>query len=146
MQSDKAADTDAFVADASVGMAWSIVSQATPATEQLLERVAKGTPFLVPVLWPFEVANALLTLLRRDRIRAEDFARARLELDGLTPLVDDEGPRLAWNEITGLAEKFGLTVYDATYLELATRRGLPLASRDSALNNAARLSGVRTLL
>jgi hypothetical protein len=60
--SEKAGDTDAFVADASVGIAWSVLSQATPATEHLLDRVET---FLVPVLWPFEVANALLTLLRR---------------------------------------------------------------------------------
>jgi len=48
--------------------------------------------------------------------------------------------------VIGLAERFELTVYDATYLELAIRRGMPLASRDSALNNAARRSGVETLL
>jgi predicted nucleic acid-binding protein len=144
--SEKAADTDAFVADASVGIAWSVVSQATPAAGKLRDRVETGTPFVVPVLWPFEVANALLMLVRRKRMEPGEFVRARVELEGLTPLIDDEGPRLAWSEITDLATRFGLTVYDAAYLELAIRRGLALASRDTSLNDAARLCGVKTLL
>ena len=105
-----------------------------------------GTPFVVPVLWLFEVANALLMLVRRKRMPLDEFARIQLELDALRPLVDDEGPHLVWSEITALAERFGLTVYDAAYLELAMRRGLPLASRDTELNEAARLCGVSTLL
>ena len=145
MPSGKAGDTDAFVADASVGIAWSVISQATPATEQLLDRIETGTPFVVPALWPFEVANALLILLRRKRLSPDDFARARVELGGMTPLIDDEGPRLAWNEIAGLAERFGLTIY-AALMELAIRRGLALASRDTALTDAARLCDVKTLL
>jgi len=76
----------------------------------------------------------------------DEFARARLELEGLTPLIDEEGARLVWNDVTELAERFGLTIYDAAYLELAIRRGLPLASRDTSLNDAARLRGVKTLL
>jgi predicted nucleic acid-binding protein len=59
-------------------------------------------------------------------------------------VIDAEGPRFAWNDITSLAETFGLTIYDATYLELAIRRGLPLALRDTSLNDAARLRGVKT--
>ena len=62
------------------------------------------------------------------------------------PIVDDEGPRFALTEITDLAQKHGLSVYDAAYLELAIRKRLPLASRDAALNKAARLSGVKTLV
>ena len=92
MPSAKAEDSDAFVADASVGIAWSVVSQATPAAGKLRDRVETGTPFLVPVLWPFEVANALLMLLRRNRLTPDEFARARLELARLTPVIDGEGP------------------------------------------------------
>jgi predicted nucleic acid-binding protein len=61
-------------------------------------------------------------------------------------IVDDEGPRLALQETSRLAKAHSLSVYDAVYLELALRRGLPLATRDSALNKAARRSGVQTLL
>jgi len=62
------------------------------------------------------------------------------------PLVDDEGARLALGETSKLAAKHELSVYDAAYLELALRRSVPLASRDTALNKAARRAGVRTLL
>src|ERR1700681_2915779 len=56
----------------------------------------------------------------------------------LRPVVDDEGPHLAFGETLDLADKHALSVYDAAYLELALRKSLPLASRDRALNKAAR--------
>jgi predicted nucleic acid-binding protein len=59
--------------------------------------------------------------------------------------VDDEGARNAFDTISDLAEKNGLTMYDATYLELAMRRSLPLASRDQALRSAAKQCGVKVL-
>lgn len=69
-------------------------------------------------------------------------------LERLTALrftVDEEGARHAFGKISELAEKFGLTIYDATYLELALRRSLPLASRDEALQAAAKQCGVKAL-
>lgn len=85
-------------------------------------------------------------LLRRKRMTPGEFTRARLDLSALMPVIDDEAARLTWSEILDLAERFGLTVYDAAYVELSIRKGLPLASRDSALNEAARRCGVNTLL
>jgi len=137
---------DGFVADSSVGVAWAVLSQSSEATEHLLDEVASGRPFAVPFLWMFEVANALLVLRRRKRIEPEQYARARRALSRLAPRVDDEGPRGALGKISDLAEKHALSVYDAAYLELAIRRGLPLASRDADLNIAAKRSGVKTLL
>jgi predicted nucleic acid-binding protein len=136
----------AFVADSSVGVAWAVLSQSSEATDRLLNDVASGTPFVVPVLWMFEVANALLLLSRRKRIEPEQCARARRAVSRLAPLVDEEGPQLAWSRIWELADRHALSEYDAVYLELAVRRGLPLASRDANLNKAAKLSGVHTLL
>jgi predicted nucleic acid-binding protein len=94
----------------------------------------------------FEVANSLLVLMRRRRISREEYTRARHDLADLRPTVDDEGPHRAFGEVLDLAYKHALSVYDAFYLELALRRGLLLASRDGALNRAARRSGVKTLL
>jgi predicted nucleic acid-binding protein len=136
----------AFVADSSVGVAWAVLSQSTELTESLLNDVASGVPFVVPVLWMFEVSNSLLVLSRRKRIEAEQGIRARRALGRLTPLIDDEGLRYALSDITDLAEKNALSVYDATYLELAMRRMLPLASRDAALNQAAKRCGIDTLI
>jgi predicted nucleic acid-binding protein len=101
---------------------------------------------VVPVLWAFEVANSLLALWRRRVIQEQQYERARRDLVELESIVDEEGPRLALEKISTLAQKYSLSVYDAVYLELALRRGLPLASRDSALNKAAKRAGVRTLL
>jgi len=135
-----------FVADSSVGVAWVVASQSSPATEDLLDEVASGTPFVVPVLWMFEVSNALLMLARRKRIRPEQSAYGRQAVARLCPVVDEDGLRFAFTRITELAEKHGLSVYDATYLELALRRSLPLASRDADLNRAAKSAGVSILV
>jgi predicted nucleic acid-binding protein len=138
--------TDTFVADSSVAIAWVVPSQATEGAVGLLNDVLAGTPFVVPVLWAFEVANSLLALRRRRVIQDEQYHRARRNLVELESIVDEEGPRLALEKISSIAQEHSLSVYDAVYLELALRRRVPLATRDSALNKAARRAGVRTLL
>ena len=134
-----------FVADASLAIAWVIDSQSSRDADQLLQDIVSGTPFFVPSLWKFEVANTLLVLLRRRRIDTTSYKGARRDISQLTPVFDDS-PRQIWEQIWDLAENYRLSVYDATYLELALRRHLPLASRDAALNKAAKASGVKTLL
>ena len=138
--------SEGFVADSSVGVAWAVESQASAATDELLEKVAVGIPLVVPALWPFEVANSLLVLLRRRRILPEEQTRALNALTRLPLVVDDEGSRLAFGRTSELAAEHGLSVYDAAYLELALRRKLPLASRDDALRKAARGCRVKLLL
>jgi predicted nucleic acid-binding protein len=134
-----------FVVDSSVAIAWAVPSQGTAETLGLLQGLG-DSPVVVPVLWGFEIANALLALLRRRVIRDDQYERACQSLVGLDSVTDEEGPRLALNEISKLAKAHSLSVYDAVYLELAIRRGLPLASRDGALNKAAKNVGVTTLL
>jgi predicted nucleic acid-binding protein len=138
--------TSGFVADSSVGVAWAAASQSSDETRSLLDEVAAGRPCVIPGLWMFEVANTLLVLVRRRRISADEYARARHDLTELRPVVDDEGPHLAFGETLELANKHALSVYDAAYLELALRKSLPLASRDEALNKAAGRAGVKTML
>jgi len=138
--------SEGFIADSSVGVAWAVHSQASAATDELLDRVAAGTPLVVPTLWPFEVANSLLVLLRRKKLLAAERDRAIAALARLPLVVDDDGPRLALGRISELAAEHGLSVYDATYLELAVRRKLPLASRDEALRKAAQGCHVKLLL
>lgn len=136
----------AFVADASVAVSWAVVSQSSPAADRLLDQIAAGGGIAVPSLWPYEVANSLLVLLRRKKIPKEDYLAARTLLDGLRASIDDDGARLAATRIADLAFEHGLSVYDAAYLELAIRKQLALASRDSDLNRAAARCGVRLLL
>ncbi len=137
--------SEGFVADSSVGGALAVHSQASEVTDQLLERVAAGTPLVVPTLWPFEVANSLLVLLRRKRIIAEERDQALDALARLPLVVDDEGCRLAFAKTSELAQEHGLSVYDAAYLELAARRKLPMASRDDALCRAAKECRVKLI-
>jgi predicted nucleic acid-binding protein len=131
--------------DASVGFAWIYEGQATPETDGLLNQVAAGATVVVPALWFLEMANVLLVAQRRRRLTA---IQRRMALEKLTAMqftMDDEGTRHAFGITSAIAEKHGLTIYDAIYLELASRRSLPLASRDEALKTAARQCDVKTL-
>lgn len=143
---NSAIGNEGFIVDASVGVSWAVSSQSSPTAQALLEEVAAGKPFVVPGLWMFEVANALLALMRRKKIQPRQCARARGALSRLHPVIDDDGPRLALRRIYELAEEFSLSIYDAVYLELAQRKGLPLASRDTALRAAAAKCGIPVLL
>ena len=122
-----------FVADASIAIAWIHPAQATKETESLLDEIAEGARFTVPALWFFEVANALLVLERRRKIRPDERVAALGTLHALAPIVDEEGHRLAFGEISELAARHHLSVHDATYAELALREKLPLATKDDSL-------------
>ena len=134
-----------FVADSSIGVAWSTPSQGTPETDQLLDDVALGRSVVVPSLWFLEVANTLLKLERNHRIPAGHRRKALADLAALSPQVDDAPAVSAFNTVSDVAEKYGLSVYDAAFLELALRRGAPLASRDQPLVEAAKKAGVSVI-
>lgn len=96
----------------------------------------------MPPLWFLEVSHGLLVAQRRKLITPAERRRA---LDGLSAqslVTDQPDPRSAFGRAATLAEQHGLSVYDATYLEVALRRGLPLGSRDRALVAVARQRGV----
>ena len=131
-----------FVVDASMAFGWVLPSQASSEANTLLERVEAGASAVVPALWFLEVANGLLAAQRRRVITAEERERALERLSSLAFTVDEEDARNAFGSTSKLAEKYGLTVYDAAYLELALRRELPLATRDRALCSAAERGGV----
>ena len=131
-----------FVADASVAIAWVHPAQATRETDAMLDRLAAGDSLVVPALWPLEVANAL-TVLRRRRKLTLDEARIAIEIIRELPaVIDHEAAAFAFTRLVDLATQYELTIYDATYIELATRRQLPLASNDSRMKQAAIRSGV----
>jgi predicted nucleic acid-binding protein len=99
----------------------------------------------VPVIWRLEVANGL-TMIRRRGLMTNDAATRALSSLALMPIEPDgeTWPR-AWAETGSLADTHRLTVYDAAYLELALRRGLPLATLDKELRGAAGACGVEVL-
>ena len=135
--------SDAFIVDASIGLAWVYPSQASAETEKLLEDVEAGAAVIVPLLWFFEVANGLLAGQRRELITAAERKTALEKLSGLNLTVDEETSQAAFRKTSELAERHGLSVYDAAYLETALRRKLPLGSRDGPLRAAAKKCGIK---
>ena len=134
--------SEAFVADASVAIAWVHPSQATNDTRRLLESIREGATVHVPALWYLEVANALLMLVRRQKLTDEERLTALGWLQQLPCATDYEASGLAFGRLSELASEHTLSVYDAAYLELAQRRSLPLACREGPLRRAAQTSGV----
>ena len=105
-----------------------------------------GGLVLVPALFFWEVANALLMAVRRQRLSQAERVEALQLLEAQGFDVDPASPAVIWHDVIHLAEQCQLTAYDAAYLELAMRRGLPLATHDRALRAAARSLGVELLL
>jgi predicted nucleic acid-binding protein len=134
--------TPAFVVDASVAVAWVHPGQATPHTARMLDAVAEGTIIEVPALWPLEVANALTVLVRRRKLTEGDRQAALGWFRALPLRVDHEMAALAFSTLSALAAKYGVSAYDAAYLELAQRRKLPLGCRDGPLLEAAARYGL----
>ena len=132
----------AFVVDASMALAWVLPGQASSAAEALLKSVEAGAGIVVPTLWFLEVANGLLVAERRKTIAAPERRLALERLSALALTIDEANARDAFGRTSALAEQYGLSVYDAAYLELAIRRNLPLGTRDRVLHSAAERSGV----
>ncbi len=133
-----------FVADCSVTMAWLFRDEATEASDALLASLT-GDLMVVPALWPIEVGNVLLVATRKGRIAKSDWPRIRRSLDALPIEIDPETSGRIFAHALPLAHKHGLSVYDATYLELAIRLALPLATFDRELRAACRAAKVALL-
>jgi predicted nucleic acid-binding protein len=131
-----------FVPDASATLPWRFEDEATPWTEALLDRIQGGEEVLVPAHWPLEVANALLVARRGGRVTAEQIDEFIGDLAALPIRLEPPSGPAQWPVILALAEQPRLTAYDAAYLELARRTGLPLATLDDDLRKAARAEGV----
>ena len=120
----------------SVTLAWDYSNDGTKAVHSTFDLVAESGAW-VPALWRLEVVNILEIAVRHGR-NDTAFRDGTLSDLALLPIsLDPESERHAWGAILRLAERHRLTVYDATYLELAKRCGLPLASLDAGLRAAA---------
>lgn len=131
-----------LVLDCSVAMAWSFDDEVTPGLDAILENV-RDVGAVVPALWFLEVANTLLKGLRRGRISSEAIMSQLSLFDRLPIGRDPAGHGSEWrNRVMTLAQEERLTAYDAAYLELALRTGLPMATADIALQSSAVRRGV----
>lgn len=135
-----------FVLDCSATLPWVFADEATPAADGLLDRLSDGVRAWVPALWHLELGNVLLGARRRNRIDQAGIEAFLSRLAVYAIVVDDQTMERAWQKTLDLALQHGLSTYDAAYLELALRRGLPLATLDQELIVAARMCGVALLL
>ena len=135
----------AFVLDCSVTMTWLFEDEAHEGADALQEPLTDN-PAVVPPLWPVEVANAVLVATRRGRLADGDWSHVQRHLGALPIEIDTMTFERAVGHILPLASRHGLTAYDASYLELASRRGLPLATLDRQLADACRAAGVALCL
>ncbi len=135
----------AFVLDCSVSMAWLFADEAHGGADALRESLTEE-PGVAPALWPTELANSLLTATRRGRISVDEWPELGRQLRALPIEIDPIALPAVLDRVLPMADRYGLTVYDATYLELAARRGLPLATLDRQLAEASRAAGVALCL
>jgi predicted nucleic acid-binding protein len=133
-----------FVIDASSVLAWCFEDEGGAEADALIEKVAtEGAT--VPGLWSLEIANGLVMGEHRRRIKAAESAAFVAMIEELPIVTDQATGTRALHETMSLAREHGLTAYDAAYLELAMRLGLPLATDDRSLRVAAERLGVTLL-
>ncbi len=133
-----------LVLDASVALSWCFKNEATAAGDRVLERLGDKAAS-VPAIWSLEIANVLTLTERRGRITPANSSEFIALLETLDVVVDEETPSRALDRVLDLARAERLTAYDAAYLELAMRLGIPLASKDADLCDAAERLGVNVL-
>ncbi len=133
-----------LVVDASVTLAWIFTEERTLPVQKILDRLIDEQAF-VPAIWRLEIANGLQMSVRRGRIDAATRDTALRGLALLNITTDPDTDSFAWSTTLSLADQHGLTLYDAAYLELALRLGLPLATLDRDLRSAGDAVGVTLL-
>lgn len=132
------------VLDASAALAWCFADESHPIADAAVLRLSDDRG-LVPAVWSFEVANSLVGAERRGRVDRSRVVRT-LELLLSLPLEPElmrTGDVL--RRVSNVAREYGLTAYDASYLELAMRTRAVLATLDQGLAAAARRAGVELI-
>ena len=133
-----------FVLDASVALLW-LVPQTNPAGATYADsalRALKESQALVPSLFALEVANVVAKVEAKGIVSEADSQRFISLLGQLELVTDVETMAHALGDTLNLARRYKLLAYDAAYLELALRKGLPLATLDADLAQAAKSAGV----
>ncbi len=137
----------AFVLDASMTMTWCFEDERTPESDAVGSTLARADDqATVPAVWSFEVANAALRGLRRHRLAPAQVLSFLETLDRFPISHDNPLRPEAVTHLLKVARDHELSAYDAAYLELAERLGLPLATLDARLRAAAAQAGVPMFL
>lgn len=131
-----------FVVDASVVLTWCFPDEHSALSQRVAEMFQHGDSAITPSFWPHEVLNALLVGEKRKRI-SRDLIRTFLnDLATLPIVLEGLQADVVFNRIQSLGREYGLTPYDAAYLDLAQANDLPLATLDEDLIRACAKTGV----
>ena len=130
-----------FVVDNSVVMAWCFQDEASQYADAILGSL-EVFKAIVPSIWPLEVGNVLLVAERRKRLSEAGSTRFIALLTELPITIEQESPERMMREILALAREHQISSYDASYLDLAMRKGVPIATLDDGLIKAAERSQV----
>lgn len=133
-----------FVVDNSVVMSWCFKDETNQYADAILDKLSEVTA-VVPPIWPLEVVNVLLVAERMKRLSEADSTRFITLLSQLPIVVEADGPERMMKEILALARANDLSSYDASYLDLAMRRGFPIATLDDKIIEAAKRINVPIL-
>ncbi len=125
-------------------MRWCL-EDASNYADAILDRILTGDEANVPVLWFYEVVSVLTKSQLKRSITSEKAIGFLEDLRYLEVVVDNEGVESIFSKVYQLAVQYSLSGYDASYLELALRKGLPLASLDEDLNATAIVAGVELI-
>jgi len=133
-----------LVVDASFILSIALSEEAPAESAQLFDVLAREGAW-VPPIWRYEVANALAVAARRGRIQPAMPALILADIARLHIHDDPDCAELAWSGTMALATQHRLTVYDASYLELAVRKQAWLATNDRSLAAAAQAEGLKAV-
>lgn len=133
-----------IVLDCSVAISWFMEDETSSISLDILNKIIE-VGVIVPIIWQLEVGNVLLTGERRKRITKEQRQSALYALNELPITIDQSFSKHVWSETIELADRYNLSLYDASYLELALRLCLSLATFDEKLKQAAMSAGVSIL-
>lgn len=124
------------VIDASVALAWGFTDENDGYARDVLAALA-GRRIIVPAIWQLEIANGIIVGERRGRLSQQAIHLFQDLLKNLNPVQDNQSLQQTMENVIPVARMHNLTAYDASYLELASRCGLPLATLDVRLMKAA---------
>ena len=119
------------ILDCSAAIPWLFEDEASPQSDALLDKIVQEGA-LVPALWHLEVRNTLIQGIKRKRTNIVTVFDQLEQLASL-PITTEHTPNIRLNDIIDIALAGKLTSYDATYIELAARTKLPLATNDKAM-------------
>lgn len=135
-----------FVLDASVALRWFLEDPVPEYAVRVKRMLLDGHRALVPMIWNLEIANALVNAARKGVTPPEDIDDHLIDVeDLLIRYIDSQAEGISIRRAFTTGRNFGLTAYDASYLELAQTENLPLSTLDARLIKAAERAGVELI-